>query len=103
MQDQYNSWMKSSHGKFTTCNSCHAPQNFFLKYLSKAENGFNHSLKFTTGNFKDPIEIRSHNKSIVLQACLNCHASLFSYDLNHKIVKKNQSCLDCHKSIGHNH
>jgi signal transduction histidine kinase len=34
--------------------------------LSKAENGFLHSLKFTTGKFKDPIFIRESNKKIVL-------------------------------------
>ena len=47
MREQYEGWMKGSHGKVAVCNDCHAPAGFFGKYMTKAINGFNHSLAFT--------------------------------------------------------
>jgi hypothetical protein len=55
MQDHYDAWIKSSHRSVATCNDCHTPPGLIPKYLTKAENGFFHSLYFTTGNFPDPL------------------------------------------------
>lgn len=103
MQDQYQSWVSSSHHDFTTCNSCHAPENPALALLYKAENGFNHSLKFTTGVHSDPIQIRPHNKRVALKACMNCHAQIFEKPAHLELNDSSNSCLDCHDNVGHPH
>jgi len=51
MEDHYRAWMKSSHRAVAVCNDCHTPPGFVSKYTTKAINGFNHSLAFTTGRF----------------------------------------------------
>ena len=61
MQDQYQSWMKGSHGKVAVCNDCHTPPGFVSKYATKAINGFFHSLAFTTQHFPDEIHITDRN------------------------------------------
>lgn len=103
MQDQYDSWQRSPHRQYTTCNSCHTPENIFLKYFVKAENGMNHAYKFTTGSFNDPIQIRPHNFNITMKACLNCHGQIFS-DVGHQAqLSGDVSCVHCHKDVGHFH
>ena len=103
MRDQYDSWIKNPHSKVTTCNSCHAPENIYLKYFSKAENGFNHSWKFTLGNFNDPIRIRPHNFDITMKACLRCHGELLNSTGHEEKLKEGRSCVQCHKDVGHTH
>lgn len=108
MTDQYQSWSRSSHREFTTCNTCHLPENGFAKAFSKGENALNHSVKFTTGWYNEPIQIRKHNFDIAMQACLNCHGELFE-DTTHfrgmknKEIKDGYSCLECHDNVGHPH
>lgn len=103
MSTHYDSWRKSSHAAVTTCNSCHEPQEFYLKYFYKAENGFSHALKFTTGNFKEPIQIRQHNFDISMKACLHCHSNIFHNETHHKDLLEGRSCVKCHQDIGHVH
>ena len=55
MNDHFDSWVKSSHHAHAVCNDCHTPHALVAKYVSKAENGFNHSLKFTLGTYREPI------------------------------------------------
>lgn len=101
MHDQYAGWMSSTHHSFTTCNSCHAPENPIFALLVKAENGFNHSWKFTTGVHSDPIQIRPYNKKIALNACLNCHDTLFDQSHHSQYINQGLSCLHCHDNVGH--
>lgn len=106
MNDQYDSWKKSSHAMSANCNSCHSPDDFLMKYLYKAENGFMHSLKFTTGDYKKPIKIRSHNLEVTLSSCKSCHKNLIDDHLtitNKNNVLKQNTCLHCHKNVGHDH
>jgi cytochrome c nitrite reductase small subunit len=103
MHEQYDSWSKSAHSEVATCNSCHTPENFFFKAFSKAENGFNHSWKFTTGRFKEPLRIRQHNFDITISACLKCHATLMSNSLHQQPLAEGRSCLHCHREVGHTH
>lgn len=103
MRDQYNSWSRGSHKQVTTCNSCHLPENIYYKYFNKAENGFMHSLKFTTGIYKDPLRIREHNFNITMRACLKCHGNLMSSTLHQAPMADNISCVNCHKDVGHQH
>lgn len=103
MQDQYDSWQRSSHREYTTCNSCHSPENLILKYLVKAENGLNHAYKFTTKTYNDPIKIREHNFNIAMTACLNCHGQIFEESWHREQITNNMNCTHCHKEVGHFH
>lgn len=99
MNEQYDGWTKSSHHAVAVCNDCHAPANFFAKYAVKAENGFRHSLAFTTGNFHEPIEIKPHNLAIAENACHKCHQEIVdAIESNHT---EKVSCIRCHQSVGH--
>lgn len=102
MQDQYNGWVKGPHHNVATCNDCHAPHdNIVHKYLVKADNGFWHGLKFTTGNYPEHIRIRESNRQVTNDACLHCHAEVTSG--MHMSVDPNEtiSCVRCHSDVGH--
>lgn len=102
MRDQYDSWVKSSHHNAATCNDCHVPHNLIGKYLSKAENGWNHSKKFTLQNFKEPIRIRPANLQKLQHNCVECHSVMVSEIASHTDVQLGQArCTDCHRSVGH--
>jgi cytochrome c nitrite reductase small subunit len=102
MNDQYDSWRKSSHHAAATCNDCHLPHSFLGKYLAKASNGYHHSKGFTLQDFHEPIQIKPGNSQILQDACLNCHG-----DLVHDIVRGSTyasgaiRCVHCHRSVGH--
>ena len=102
MQPQYDSWQKSSHHTVATCIDCHLPHDFIPKWLAKAENGYQHSKKFTLQNFHEPIFIRENNRKILNNNCLHCHS-----DFMHEIVLEpfnnsdEMSCVNCHRSVGH--
>lgn len=118
MEDHYRSWMKGSHRSVATCNDCHTPKNKIMKYVTKAENGFRHSLGFTTGRFPDPLQITPHNYEIVEHACRKCHAEitvaidvgatggepapvLHSEGESRVARQEEQTCVKCHDSVGH--
>src|SRR3989338_767112 len=61
MREHYDSWVKASHHAAATCNDCHVPHGFPEKYLTKLDNGWNHSKRFTLQNFQEPIRIRPVN------------------------------------------
>jgi cytochrome c nitrite reductase small subunit len=101
MRDQFDAWNHSSHKAVATCNDCHTShQSIFAKYLSKAVNGFNHSLAFTTGNFPEPIRITERNRNILLENCVYCHASVVSM-MGHVGTEDQTDCLRCHARVGH--
>lgn len=120
MQEHLDAWTKSSHGKFATCNDCHAPHDMVGKYYCKARNGLFHSLAFTTGNFPDRILMHDYNTSVVEQNCRDCHQQLVdqiatglttasadttssnqSTSVHAGLTADGVSCLHCHKSVGH--
>lgn len=103
MRDQYESWSRGSHKAVATCNSCHTPENIYMKYFNKAENGFWHSLKFTTGNFKDPIRIRKHNFEITMNSCFKCHSGLMNSTMHSEAIGDGKTCVQCHRNVGHSH
>jgi cytochrome c nitrite reductase small subunit len=102
MNDQYNSWQKSSHHAAAGCVDCHLPHDFVGKYMAKASNGYHHSKGFTFEDFHEPIMIKPHNAQILQDNCLRCHS-----DLVHDIVKGSKTdkdavqCVHCHASVGH--
>ena len=81
MQPQHDSWQKSAHRHMAVCNDCHLPHAFAAKWVTKAENGFFHSVAFTTGAFQEPIQIKARNRSVTQGACLACHGGLVNHML----------------------
>lgn len=101
MQDHYDAWQASSHHDVATCNDCHLPHDFVGKWVVKADNGFFHSLAFTTGNFHEPIQIKPRNARVAQNACLHCHK-----DFVHSLLPAERggdmlSCVHCHSDVGH--
>lgn len=101
MQEHYDSWLNSGHRHVAVCNDCHLPHNFAGKWITKADNGFFHSLAFTTGNFPEPLRIKPRNKRVTQNACLSCHGDLVHEMLPVQPGGDMLSCVHCHSSAGH--
>ena len=101
MRDQFQGWMKSSHGKVAVCNDCHTPPGFIPKYATKAINGFFHSLAFTTQRFPDEIRITERNFRVTEKACLKCHEDIVSSIRATRPHQQDVSCIQCHSTVGH--
>ncbi len=94
MRDYFDSWQKASHHGHAACNDCHTPHSIVPKYFAKAENGWNHSLKFTLDNYPEPIRIRRVNDERLEANCIRCHESMVS-------EMSGNRCLHCHQHAGH--
>lgn len=103
MQENFESWMKSSHGKVAVCNDCHTPPGFVQKYTTKAINGFFHSLAFTTQRFPDEIQITERNHNVTESSCLKCHAEIVTGIRGARTSghRGDVSCISCHRTVGH--
>lgn len=103
MRDQYDGWQKASHHAIATCNDCHVPHDVIGKYLTKGENGFEHSKAFTLQNFHEPIMIRPRSARIVQKNCIRCHAALVNEMRDKVPAPPDQpfSCARCHAHVGH--
>ena len=101
MQPQYESYLKSTHQRVATCNDCHLSHNVVGKWLTKADNGFFHSLAFTTGNFDEPIQIKPRNRRVTQNACLYCHADFVNHMLPPEPGGDILLCVRCHADVGH--
>lgn len=101
MQEHYDGWTKSSHHAAATCNDCHVPPGFPSKYLTKAANGFNHSLAFTSGRFHEPIQITDKNRRITEAACRHCHEDIVQAIDAFPRHGQQLSCVRCHADVGH--
>jgi cytochrome c nitrite reductase small subunit len=100
MQNHYSAWMKSSHRSVAACNDCHTPPGLVPKYLVKAENGFRHSLAFTTGRFPEPLRITPGDREVTEQACRKCHEEIVLAIEGHEEQGQTQ-CVRCHATVGH--
>ena len=102
MTQQFNSWQKASHHTAATCVDCHLPHSFIKKYISKAENGWNHSKAFTLANFHEPIMVTPKNKRILQENCIKCHHHMVG-NLVHGSTSSPDAvdCIHCHRSVGH--
>ena len=101
MQGHLDSWQSSSHRQVAVCNDCHLSHHPIGKWVTKADNGFFHSLAFTLENFHEPIRIKPRNAAVTQQACIHCHQ-----DLVHQLVTVDDaadslSCVHCHRDVGH--
>lgn len=101
MQPQLDSWTKSSHKAVASCNDCHLPHDFVGKWITKADNGFFHSLAFTTNDFHDPIQIKPRNRRVTQGACLSCHAEYVHSMLPAETGGDMLRCVHCHGDVGH--
>ncbi len=99
MWPYYEAWQRSAHAAVATCNDCHTPHGLIRKYLTKARNGWNHSVAFTLQNFPEPIRIKPANLAIVEENCRGCHRALVSEILGHDAEQI--SCARCHRDAGH--
>jgi cytochrome c nitrite reductase small subunit len=115
MRQHLDGWSRSSHHNVATCNDCHTPHNFVGKYMTKALNGYHHSLAFTLGNFHEPIQIGPRNRRIAEQACRSCHENIVQM-IDHGLPPGSTTaqgkaaapraaepidCLRCHANVGH--
>lgn len=101
MQGHYDSWQNSSHHHVAVCNDCHLPHNFVGKWLTKADNGFFHSLAFTLENFHEPIQIKPRNRRVTQNACMDCHEAVVHQMLPATAEGEMLSCVHCHSGVGH--
>lgn len=101
MQDYYDAWQKSSHHHVAGCIDCHLPHTFVRKYISKADNGFFHSLAFTLDNFHEPIQIKPRNRRITQENCISCHGSIVEQMKPESVQGEMMSCIHCHAGVGH--
>lgn len=101
MQGHFDSWTKSSHSGVATCNDCHLRHDVIGKWITKADNGFFHSLAFTTGDFPEPIRIKPRNRQVTQSACLHCHSELVEALLPPHSGGETPLCVRCHRDVGH--
>jgi len=101
MREQFDSWLKSSHHARAACNDCHTPHSIPAKLWTKADNGWNHSVRFTLQNFAEPIRIRAVNALKLRANCVACHEELIS-DIRHGGARAEEAdCTRCHAGVGH--
>jgi len=102
MNDQYNSWSKTSHHAAAKCVDCHMPQNSFSgKIIAKADNGYRHSKGFTLQDFHEPIMINERNFQILQANCIRCHNELVHGILDSGHRGGELRCVLCHSHVGH--
>ncbi|TWU37394.1 cytochrome c nitrite reductase small subunit [Novipirellula artificiosorum] len=101
MQEHMDSWQHSSHHHVAVCNDCHLPHHFLGKWVTKADNGFFHSLAFTLQNYRDPIQIKPRNQRVTQAACVDCHQDVVHAMLPVNAGEDMQSCVHCHSDVGH--
>jgi cytochrome c nitrite reductase small subunit len=103
MRGHLDSWQKSSHHGHAVCNDCHTPHALAPKLLTKAINGWNHSVKFTLGNYVEPLQITQRNASSLKENCIRCHEEMVSairFRSPHP-AGQDVNCVRCHAGVGH--
>lgn len=101
MDGHFDSWQNSSHQHVAGCNDCHLPHDFVGKWVTKADNGFFHSLAFTLDNFHEPIRIKPRNRRVTQSACLSCHGEFVNMMLPVDPEGDMLRCIQCHSDVGH--
>ncbi|MBL7959843.1 cytochrome c nitrite reductase small subunit [bacterium] len=108
MAPQFATWQRSSHARVTVCNDCHVPHdNFFRKYMFKAQDGLRHSAMFTFRLEPQVIHIKEAGVTVVQENCIRCHSSLVDNVSAKKVTGDNnqhgqgQLCWQCHRETPH--
>jgi cytochrome c nitrite reductase small subunit len=76
---------------------CHTPAATIGKYVTKAANGYHHSMAFTLGGFPDVIRARPESREVIEGQCRHCHAAV----VDAMTAGGEVSCIRCHASVGH--
>lgn len=108
MTPEYATWERGSHGKVTTCNDCHVPQdNILRKYWFKANDGLRHATIFTLRLEPQVIQIKEAGKRAVQENCIRCHTNqihpISLRAINNRSVadQTEKYCWDCHRETPH--
>lgn len=104
MDDYYETWQKSSHHHVAVCNDCHLSHHPIGKWVTKADNGFFHSLAFTLDNYHKPIRIKPRNRRVTQNACIHCHEKIAHETLFQSQDDETETpfnCVRCHSDVGH--
>lgn len=106
MTPHLDAWAKSSHHAVAVCNDCHAPRDLLGKYAVKGVNGWNHSVAFLTGRFKEPFHVTPMNRRVTGDACRACHADIVAaidhpWTRGGDRVAEPLACVRCHANVGH--
>lgn len=105
MREQFDSWMKSPHHAYATCNDCHVPPGFIRKHLTKIRHGWAHSRAFTMQDFHEPIRITPSSLADVEENCYRCHAAKVEFmgarHVGAQREPESSQCVHCHAGIGH--
>jgi cytochrome c nitrite reductase small subunit len=108
MYPEYASWEKGSHGRVTTCNDCHVPQdNIIRKYMFKASDGLRHASMFTFRMEPQVIRIKNAGRDVVQENCIRCHANYLHPVSLRAIGAKSinddtdRLCWNCHRETPH--
>ena len=101
MRDQYAAWQNGRHAFAATCNDCHTGNGLVAHYSTKAVNGFAHAWAFTTGRFREPLQIHDFNRRIAEANCRRCHAGLAVAVDGFAAHGEGGACLRCHADAGH--
>lgn len=101
MDEYLSGWTRSSHRSVAVCNDCHAPHDLAGKLWTKAVNGWNHSVAFTTGDYPEHLTITDFNRRVTEAACRDCHAELAVAVDGPVHDGEARSCVTCHSDVGH--
>ena len=109
MAPYYQSWQKSSHQPWTTCNDCHVPQDNIIKgYSFKAKDGLYHASIFTLRMEPQVIRPRAESYGAIMDNCIRCHSQLNTEFVNTGMISfdearegKGKACWDCHSTVAH--
>jgi len=108
MTPEYLTWQHGSHGKVTTCNDCHVPQDSeFNKYYFKAKDGLYHSYIFTTHQEPEVIIMKEASAEVVHNNCIRGHQDQVldtkssSMIPSHKADRLERRCWECHRETPH--
>ena len=101
MQEHFDAWTRSSHRAVATCNDCHLRHDFVGGWVTKADNGFFHSVAFTTGSYPDPIRIKPRNRRVTQSTCVACHGDFVHPQLALSNGDDGLWCAGCHGAVGH--
>lgn len=109
MVPSYQSWSRTSHAQWATCNDCHVPHdNILRKYAFKAKDGLRHAAMFTFDVIPQAPRPTAESSSVIMENCVRCHTQL-----NTALVKtgtvayadtqhgQGKACWDCHRQVPH--
>lgn len=100
MDAVYEGWYHAGHQNWASCNDCHTPHAFVLKYLYKAKSGANHVAMFTLGHIPEPLRAKASTSELINENCIRCHADTVAMIADGQ-ADAGRHCFDCHRDVAH--